>query len=184
MLDKNGVPLEDVVGGEYSILDENGALQPEIDDILSIIKERNMVLASGHISPQETFTLFERAKKVGIEKMVVTHGTNFRVVHEPLTMEDMVKLGKMGAYVEHTALQIMPGHAGDDPAETTKLIADTIRAIDADQCVLGSDMGPLLTPAPAEGMKVFITALMGAGITPEEIELMVKVNPSKLLDLD
>jgi hypothetical protein len=53
------VPLE---GEGFSILDCNGQLLPEIIPILAVIKKKDMVLASGHMSPAETFSL-ERAAR-------------------------------------------------------------------------------------------------------------------------
>jgi predicted metal-dependent phosphotriesterase family hydrolase len=39
-------------------------------------------------------------------------------------------------------------------------------------------------PSPAEGLRMFILSLMNQGITREEIDIMVRKNPAKLLGLD
>lgn len=172
-----GLNLE---GEGYSILDKNGELVPEIPRILDIIKEYDMVLASGHISPAETFALFGEAKKAGIQKLVVTHASNAEVVDEALSLEDQKKLASMGACIEHTAVDIMPSDFGHNPAG----MVEVIKATGAEHCILSTDMGMAQTLLPTEGMRLFVSSLLRYGITPEEIELMVKVNPSRLLGLD
>jgi hypothetical protein len=172
-----GLALE---GEGYSILDKNGKLVPEIPRILSIIKEYNMVLASGHITPKETFALFDEAKKAGIQKLVVTHASNAEVVDEALSLDDQKQLAKMGAIIEHTAVDIMPCDFGKNPAE----LAEIIKATGAQHCILSSDMGMASTLLPTEGMRVFASTLLRHSITSEEIELMIKVNPTRLLSLD
>jgi len=172
-----GLQLE---GDGYSILDKDGNLSPEIPRILSIIKEYDIVLASGHISPKETFALFTEAVKAGIRKLIVTHASNTEVVDEALSLDEQKKLAGMGAYIEHTAADIMPCDFGHDPAG----IAEMIKATGAQQCILSTDMGMAHTLLPTEGMRVFVSSLLRYGITPEEIELMIKVNPARLLGLD
>ena len=63
-------------------------------------------------------------------------------------------------------------------------IAAAIRTIGAEHCIMSTDLGQANNPPPAEGMRIFMSALLRKGITEEEIELMTKVNPSRLLGLD
>ncbi len=56
-----------------------------MDRILSIIKKNDMVSATGHISPQETFVLIEEARRAGIRKMVITHPTDKEFAEKHLT---------------------------------------------------------------------------------------------------
>ena len=62
-----------IEGEGLSILNSEHKLVPEMGRLLSLIKEHNMVLANGHISPRETFALVEMAQKIGISKIVITH---------------------------------------------------------------------------------------------------------------
>jgi hypothetical protein len=172
-----GMNLE---GEGFTILDEGGKLVPEIPRLLSIIKEYDMVLASGHISPPEAFALFDAAIKAGITKMVATHASNADVVDEAFTLDDQKKLAGMGVIIEHTASDIMPCDFGKNPAE----LAEIIRETGPEHCILSTDMGMGFTLLPTEGMRVFIVSMMNCGITADEIEAMVKVNPAKLLGLD
>ena len=61
-----------------------------------------------------------------------------------------------------------------DPMETIR----TIKEIGPDRCS-GSDFGQVLHMDAVDGMRVFLRALLGFGIKPEEVKLMLKDNPAK-----
>jgi hypothetical protein len=171
-----GVMLE---GEGFSLIDAAGKLVPEVGRILAIVKKYNMVLANGHVSPRETFALFEAAKAMGINKMVVTHGlwVNGSV---KFTLDELKKLGEMGAYIEHCYVGFLPTDFRYDP----KPMADAIKFIGAEHCIISSDLGQYYNPPPAEGMRMFIALLLKNGLSATEVEFMAKKNSAKLLDLD
>ena len=173
------LPGASLEGDGFSILDAENKLVPEIGKILELVKKYDMILANGHISPRETFTLFEAALAMGIKKLVVTHGlwTNGMV---RFTLDELKQLGQMGAYIEHCYVGFLPTDFRNDP----KPMVEAIRYIGAEHCIMGSDLGQYYNPSPAEGMRMFIALLYKNGITVQEIELMAKTNSAKLLDLD
>ena len=61
-------------GGIY-ILDDKGRLVPELYPILELIKSHDMVLATGHLSTEESLVLVSEAQNLGIRRVVVTHAT-------------------------------------------------------------------------------------------------------------
>ena len=172
-----GLPLE---GEGISLLDEAGKLVPEMERILSIIKKNDMVLATGHISPRETFVLIEEAHRVGIRKMVITHPTDKEFAENHFTIDDLRELAAMGAFIEFTLVGMLPNEFCHDPA----LIVQTIRTIGPEHCIVSTDLGQPQNPLPVEGMRLFIATLLHHGITQKEVELMIKSNPASLLDLD
>ena len=171
-----GVVLE---GEGFSLIDAAGKLVPEVSRILSIVKKYNMVLANGHVSPRETFALFEAAQAIGINKLVVTHGL-WQNGSVKFTLDELKKLGQMGAYIEHCYVGFLPTDFRYDP----KPMMDAIKYIGAEHCIMGSDLGQYYNPPPAEGMRMFIALMYKNGISAPEIELMAKKNPAKLLDLE
>ena len=58
-----------------------------------------------------------------------------------------------------------------------------IKAVGARNCVLSTDLGQAENPIHPMGFKVFIQELMAAAITTDEIDLMARKNPARLLDL-
>ena len=172
-----GLPLE---GAGYSILDKDGQLVPEIYPILKLVKRYDMVLASGHISPTETFALEKAARKEGIWRFIVTHPLDIEFFAQPFEKDDLIQLARNGAYIECTFVTFLPSDFRHDPAH----MADIIKTVGAQQCVLGTDLGQSINPLPVEGMRMLLATLIKHGITEDEINLMCKTNPGKLLGLD
>src|SRR6185436_4693699 len=50
----------------------NGQVSPELDAILRIIARENLVLATGHVHPEEVIAVVRRARELGVKNMVVT----------------------------------------------------------------------------------------------------------------
>ncbi len=171
-----GLPLE---GDGITLLDSAGKLVPEMERILVIIKKNNMVLATGHISPQETFVLIKEALKTGINKIIITHPTDREFGENHFTIDDLKGLSAMGAFIEFTLIGMLPNEFCHDPVQ----IAQTIKTIGPERCIVSTDLGQPQNPLPVEGMRLFIATLLHQGITQKEVEMMIKLNPAALLDL-
>ena len=69
---------------------ENGKVTPETEEVLKIIARENLILATGHISAEEVLAVVKRAKELGVNNILITHGlTNI----PGLTM-DQAKIGR------------------------------------------------------------------------------------------
>ena len=172
-----GLPLE---GHGYSILDDQGNLVPEIHRILAVVKQYNMVLASGHMSPAEAFALEKEARRLGINKFVVTHPLDHEFFSEAFSKRDLVLLAKNGAFIEFTLIALLSWEFRHDPAE----MVDVIKTVGAEHCIMSTDLGQIWNPRPVEGLRMFIVTLVKYGVTEDEINLMTKINPARLLGLD
>jgi hypothetical protein len=166
-------------GEGFSILDSREQLLPEIDEVLKIIRQYDLVLATGHLSPLETFKLVEKAAKVGVWKLVITHPLGREFFLQPMTKGELERLAKIGAFIELTFIGFLPTEFRHDPS----LTVEVIRAVGADHCIISTDLGQYYNPPPVEGMRMFIATLLKYGVTESEIEVMAKTNPSKLLGL-
>ena len=58
-----------------------------------------------------------------------------------------------------------------------QLITNTAKSI----C---TDLAMVTDATPAEGMRMFIGMMLQLAISEEDVELMIKTDPAKLLDLD
>lgn len=166
--------------GEGITILRGGKLAPEVTDILHIIKDYDMTLASGHLSPGEIFALVEAAKRIGLRKIIITHALERGVVEESLGLEAQQQLASEGAFIEHCFLTLMPTADKLDPSQ----MVAAIRAVGAEHCIMSTDFGQIYHPPAPEGMRMFIATMLKYGLTRAEIELMVKVNPARLLSLD
>ncbi len=166
-------------GGTQYILDSSGKLKPEVLEILRIVKEYDIVLATGHISPKEIMVLSEETHRIGFNKLVVTHALQGILMLQMLTTDQMKQLVKNGAIIENSFWEWMPTLAGTDP----QLIIDLVHALGAENCIMSSDMGQAYNPPAPEGFRLFIATMLRKGLQEKEIEIMVKTNPARLLGL-
>ena len=164
--------------GGISIIGERGTVLPVVADILNLVKRHQMVLATGHVSFEEIKALAEEAKKLGISKVVVTHALEPRF-GATLSVEQQVQMAAKGAYIEHTYLSALPAGGG---IGMPKMI-EAIRAAGADRCILTTDLGQKENPTPAQGMRDAVKSLLDGGLSADEVSVMVKTNPARLLGL-
>jgi len=161
-----------------SLVDSGGKLHPSVASILEIIKENNMVLGTGHISIPEIYALTTEGIRRGV-KVTITHPLN-SYFGSVLTLEQQKELGKMGAYIEQCFVCCMPVLGGLSP----KVIVEHIKAVGEEHCILSTDFGQAIHPAPPEGFRMMVANMIEFGLSEKEIETLVKVNPSRLLGLD
>ena len=166
------------LNGGISLLDGRGHLLPEVVTILETVKHHDMVLATGHISTQESMVLVDEARNLGIHRVVVTHASTMSF-WTGMTVEDMQVLAGKGAFIEHCIHTMMPLTFRLSPSE----LADMVRAIGAEHCIISTDFGQAYHPMPAEGLRMGIATLLQAGMEEVELGMMVKDNPSRLMGL-
>jgi hypothetical protein len=171
---------EKLPGQGQTILDPKGRLKAEAKEILQIVKDYNIVLGSGHVSVEETLALSEEAQRIGFTRLVVTHALQAQLMESALSSAEIRQLAASGAYIEHSFWGWMPTVSQADPRQ----IVESIKATGPDRCILSSDFGQIYHPPAPEGFRLFIATLLRNGVEEKDIELMVKVNPAKLLGLD
>jgi len=155
-------------------LDEDGKLQPELYDIIDLVADAGAILATGHFGFDEIRPLVAEARRRGVEKVIVTHA---EMEVSNLDIGQQRELADLGAYIEHVLLPCLPIYRRLDPEK----IAHAIREVDAQRCILSTDMGQVYNPHPIEGMRQFAQTLLYEGVSKGELDRMLKTNPSQLL---
>ncbi len=159
------------------VLDRNGKVKPEIDLIFDIIYRDNLVFCTGHISKEETREVVLRAKKGGINKVVVTHVNADFLEYE---LDEIKYLAEQGALIElNWAFTTCVAQNPHPP----KLFKDIVDAVGAEKMFIGTDGGQAVNPPPVEMMKDFISSMLEQGIDENDIRMMLTVNPCKLLEI-
>jgi hypothetical protein len=170
----------------YVPISKHGVLLPETVEVLKLIEKYDLVLATGHIEPEDALLVVSEAHKMGLRRVLVTH--------PPLqntTIEQMRQEVKDGAYLEFIGNTILPIDEGGSPTtvpvsprrKPQEWAAD-IHAVGAEHCILSGDFGGTKYPPFIEGWKMYLAALKGAGVTDAEIDQMARKNPAHLLGLD
>jgi len=156
---------------------ENGNLKPEVHEILEVMATSGAILATGHVSNFEAMVLVREAAAIGIKRILVTHPDD-KV--SAISEEDQKEMIRHGGILEKCLITTMPGWG----ELTIKQIADSIRNLGAENCVLVTDFGQANHEIPTEGLKRFVKELLVNGINEEEIQIMLCKNPCHLLGID
>ena len=165
---------------------EGDRLVRELETILYSVRDRQLVLATGHVSPQEVLTVVRRARELGIEKLLITHA----MAEVPgLNLEQMKTLAELGAYLELDYVNTLMGPNAVDPAHrawrevSLEEMATVIQEIGAQHFILSTDLGRPHDPNPIQGYQAFIEGLHNQGISEADLAIMTQDNPARLLDL-
>jgi hypothetical protein len=164
--------------GGLSILDQQGMLLPEAEEILQILSGSGCILGTGHLSQEETFALAGRARALGGVKLLITHpewAPTFYSVEQQKALAEPGNVTFERCFVSTTHL------CGFVPFETIeRAIAET----GVEHTVLSTDLGQPDTPPPVDGMRQYAERLRGAGFSADDVRQMMQTNPARLLDLE
>jgi hypothetical protein len=179
------IPLEEAPG-------------PELDEILSLIAENpDVYMITGHVSEDEAVRLVGLAGEYGIKRIVVSSA-----VTKIAGIDNLHRMAREGAFIEYTlaafthTTSIPKTHyyvekeyasidegMDEGPGGGVKHVAEQIRELGAEHCIISTDFGVYTLPEPVEGLREFIACLLDLGISSEGIGRLVKENPEKLLGL-
>ncbi len=163
-----------------------GVVTPEMEAILKIIARENLVLATGHIHPEEIIAVVRRGRELGVKNMIVTHG----LTNVPgMTMAQAKQVVDMGAMIEVCFLQFLAGPNAPLAFLThwtqinAKHVAQAIKEFGARGLVVSSDLGQSANMTHPDGLEVAIGAMKREGISDADIDIMMRKNPARLLGL-
>ncbi len=157
-------------------LNENAKVVPELKEILHIIADNNLVLASGFYPYRETAPLMEEAKRIGVRRMELIHPT---LMHSKHTLAQMRELAMEGVKIGLTGIASVNARFIEGIRSIFKIVRDL-----SDHMVLGSSSGQIQNPSHIEGMKWMIRVLLAHGITKGEITKIFKMNPAEHLGIN
>jgi hypothetical protein len=177
----------------------DGPPTSELREILALIAGHpHVYLNTGHVSNDEAMRLIELAREHGITKVLLASS-----VTKNMSVEEQQAAAAGGAFIEHTlagfthTTPIPKTHyyvereyaaidEGMDEAAIAGVrgVAEQIRAVGADKCIIATDFGVYTLPTPVEGMRAFIACLLDLGLSGDEIRAISAENPSRLLGLD
>ena len=168
-----------------------------LDEILSLIADNPQVyLVTGHVSTEEAAKLVDLSQKFEIKNVIVSSAVTkispidvLKEMAENAFIEftlaaytHTTSIPKTHYYVEREYASIDEGMK-EGPGSGVKEVAEQIRELGAENCIISTDFGVYTLPTPVEGLREFIACLLDLGIGEKEITQVVKTNPEKLLGL-
>lgn len=165
--------LEHGIKPESLSILENGSIKKSVKEILDIIANHQMILATGHLGKKEIFPLVKAAKDAKVNKIVITH-PNFPTIN--LSKEEQKELSELGAYMEHC---FTTPHTGKVSWESTY---EQVHHVGAGHCILSTDLGQYNAMYPDEAMKVYMSNMLANGFDENMIRVMTQENPTYLVE--
>ena len=148
----------------------DGRPAPELEVIFGLVAEHDLVLCTGHSSPEEVLLLLPEMQRLGVENILITH-----VFGQNPTLDQMRSMADAGAVMEIDWLAVFSG------GRTIEEYVEAIDAIGAEHFLMSSDLGQAGNPLHADGLSDYVRALRGAGVADADIDTMLRVNPARLL---
>jgi hypothetical protein len=160
-----------------SLLDSGGGLTPDAAEILALCRDADLVLGTGHVGLDEVMAVLREARRIGYEKVVITHvgwhATDWAIA-------DMKRMLDLGCTFEFCVNPLMPNRQQASPRD----FAERIRAVGAQHCIVATDLGQHDNAHPIEGFRMWLRILKTLGFGETELDLMSRRNPAALLGLE
>jgi hypothetical protein len=157
------------------VVDEEGAVTSAVRDVLTVVVEHGMTLATGHLNAQEIVAVAEAAFDAGVRCVVVTHP---EFTSQRLPVEVQQRLAARGALLERC---FTTPHTGK---VSWRRLLDTVRAVGPAHSVLSSDLGQPFNPPVEDGLALMADTLLEDGFTEAEIQAMAVVNSRRVAGED
>ena len=168
---QNDLRAKGMEAPEVPVVDEDGKPLPQTRDVLRVIAEHDLVLATGHLSAREIHTVTAEAFACGVRKVVVTHP---EFPHQNLTASQQCELADMGALLERC---FTTPHTGK--VEWSRMV-DNIRTVGLTRSLISTDLGQPANPPVEDGLALMADGLLAAGFDEAEVRIATVVNSQNL----
>lgn len=161
-----------VAADPIPVLGPDGDLTEDVRQVLALVAEHGMTLATGHLSAAEIMAVVTAARQAGTERIVVTHP---EFTSQRVAVQAQRELAARGALLERCFTTPYTGKVSWED-----LFAH-IRAARPEHSVISSDLGQPFNPPPEDGLALMADRLLGAGFTEEEVRVMTVRNTRWLM---
>jgi hypothetical protein len=157
----------------FVAVSRDGKLLPETKDVIAAVAKYDLILASGHIAPEEALMVFREGRSQGVRRMIATHAMDLA---GKMNMDQMLEAAKIGAIIEFDFRNLR---------EEGGVRMEAIRKIGPERCLISefwTQRSPRVYAALA-GVGQIVEDMHARGFTDRELDVMFKENPAKLLGL-
>ena len=152
---------------EVAVMDGEGRLLPAVHDVLRLVAEHDLVLATGHLGRTEILTVTRAAFQLGVRRVVITHPD---FPYQRLTADEQHALAGMGALLERTFTTPYTGKC-----DWSEMVAN-IRRTGLARSLITTDLGQPDNPPVEDGLALMADALLRAGFDPAEVRRAIVTN--------
>ncbi|GID30720.1 DUF6282 family protein [Paractinoplanes brasiliensis] len=157
-----------------TILDDTGAVLPEVRDILDVIAAEQAVLTCGHLGVEESDALIGAALEAGVSRIVVNHP----IFVVGASIEQAVAWARKGVTIEHCVVMYF---GREERRRDLDELLTFIKEVGVERTVLSSDSGQKNNPLPVTLFRRAVRGLLDAGIGEDDIRRLVGTTAGQLL---
>ena len=157
------------------VLDRDGTVLERTRQVLRLVAEHDMTLATGHLHADESAAVVDAAIAEGVRRIVVTHP---EFTSQRIGVQRQRALAEKGAVLERCYTTPYTGKVSWD------VWLGNIRDVGPRHSVISSDLGQPFNPPVEDGLALAADRLLDAGFTAEEVRLMTVHNSRWLVGAD
>lgn len=157
----------------------DGKVVPELLTIFQLVKDYDVVLGTGHVSPKECFLVVEAARNAGVKKLVVTHPEWWMV---GMSLEEQVRIVKdYDVILEHCFAQPM---GGGKYKSNLPMNLEAVQACGYRNVMVSTDGGQVENPNWEIALEQYMQYLSDRGVGEKELRYMTHDIQAGLLGLE
>ena len=153
------------------VTDSGGELLPETRQVLAAIARHGLILATGHLSRDDTFAVVDAALEEHVADIVITHP---EFPCQNFSLEDQRALAERGCVLERCLTTPFSGKT------TWEHVFDGVRTVGVEQSLFSSDCGNPDYPPVEDGLALWADRLLDAGFDEDEVREMIVGRSRKL----
>jgi hypothetical protein len=157
------------------VVDADGRVVQALQQVLEVVEDHGMQLATGHLSRDEIFAVVEAAAARGVRDIVVTHPD---FPSQALSVDDQLALVREGAVMERCFVTF---HTEKAPWEQ---MFEGIRATGVENNVLSTDLGQRINPPVEDGLALMADRMLDAGFTDDEVRTVAVTNTRRMAGIE
>ena len=158
---------------------QGGKVVPELLTIFRLVKDYDVVLGTGHVSPEECFRVVEAARDAGVKKLVVTHPEWWMV---GMSLEDQVRIVKdYDVILEHCFAQPM---GGGKYKSNLPMNLEAVKACGYKNVMVSTDGGQVENPNWEIALEQYMQFSSDHGVGEDELQYMTHDIQAGLLGID
>jgi len=157
------------------VLDADGKVLERTRQVLRLIAQHEMTLATGHLHQDESAAVIDAALDEGVRRIVVTHP---EFTSQRIGVQRQRALAEKGAVLERCYTTPYTGKVSWD------VWLGNVRDVGPRHSVISSDLGQPFNPPVEDGLALAADRLLAAGFTDDEVRVMTVHNSRWLAGAD
>jgi hypothetical protein len=161
-----------VVSDPVPVVDAEMNVLPDTLAVIKSIAKHDLILATGHLSRDEIFSVVDVALEEGVKRIVITHP---EFPSQNISIRDQQSLAERGAMMERCFVTF------HSEKRTWEELFEITRAVGAQHSFIASDLGQPHNPSVEDGLALMAQRFLDAGFSDDEVHQMAVENTRRLV---